>query len=282
MNCVGCGKSDFSKYSDTSYFGLPVFCCKNCDLYVTGSSENEIKQLSEKLYQDEYWRERKSIDSIDSDYMDDDGKYRRNQWLSQISYCNSYLKNKKTLLEIGSGAGQSLIRFEENGFEVTGIEPDERNVNLINKKLEKGKCICGFLEEIQLEEKFDVIWISHVFEHIVRPDLFLQKCKSMLNPDGFVFIEVPNCLNKDILKSSIMDNPSTFHFTKKAILKMVKMADFIVERCDNLRFSSSNERTVKRIKTKYLNFIPIQIYPFFPFHITNKKNGESIRIILRK
>jgi len=282
MNCVGCGKSDFSKYSDTSYFGLPVFCCKNCDLYVTGSSENEIKQLSEKLYQDEYWRERKSIDSIDSDYMDDDGKYRKNQWLSQVSYCNSYLKNKKTLLEIGSGAGQSLIRFEENGFEVTGIEPDEKNVDLINKKLKNGKSICGFLENIQLEEKFDVIWLSHVFEHTIRPDLVLQKCKSMLNPDGFVFIEVPDCSNDVILKSSIMGNPSTFHFTKKAIMKMVEQAGFTVERCDSLRFSSRNERTVKRIKTKYLNFIPIQVYPFFPFHITNKKNGESVRIILRK
>lgn len=282
MICVGCENSSFIKYSNSSYLGLPVYCCKNCELYVTGSSENEIRQLSEKLYQDEYWRERKSIDSIDSNYEDDFGKYRRNQWLSQVSYCDLFLKNKKTLLEIGSGAGQALIWFEENGFNVTGIEPDKRNVDLINKKLKNGKSICGFLENIQLEEKFDIIWLSHVFEHLVRPDLLLKKCKSLLNSGGIIFIEVPDCSNNKILKSSIMDNPSTFHFTKKAIMKMAEQADMTVKRCDSLRFSSKNERTVKRIKTKYLNFIPIRIYPYFPFHITNKKNGDSVRIILGK
>lgn len=32
-----------------------------------------------------------------------------------------------------------------------------KNVELINKKLKKGKCIAGYIEDIQIKDKFEVI-----------------------------------------------------------------------------------------------------------------------------
>ena len=55
------------------------------------------------------------------------------------------------------GGGQTAYWFEKEGFRVSGIEPDSRNVNLINKKLKKGKIIHSFIEDINLHEQFDII-----------------------------------------------------------------------------------------------------------------------------
>ena len=77
-----------------------------------------------------------------------DSQGKRRQWISQYSYTKKYLENKSNILEIGSGAGQTIYWFDQIGFSVTGIEPDARNVELINKKLTKSKCQAGFFEDI--------------------------------------------------------------------------------------------------------------------------------------
>lgn len=263
--------------------GLPVFQCKDCGLFVTGSNQDEIKEKAEKIYLSTYWEEREAIQSLESNFTDKNSYYKLEQWNSQIKYCKSYLKGKKTILEIGSGAGQTLYYFENRGFMVTGLEPDQRNVSLINQKLKHGKCISGFAEDLNLEGKFDIIWISHVFEHLVRPDLFLPKCKNNLNNDGFIFIEVPDCANPEILKSSIYENPSTFHFTKKTLTNVAKNAGYKVIRCDSLRIPTRIEEIIwNRIIKKYSSLLPIDIYPYYPSFITNKNDGMSIRMILSK
>ena len=210
MKCIIC-KGEVIQFSQSSYMGLPTYLCKNCQLYVTGNSEFEIRQKSDLLYKEEYWTRLKSEESLLSNFKNIDSQGKRRQWISQYSYTKKYLENKSNILEIGSGAGQTIYWFDQIGFSVTGIEPDARNVELINKKLTKSKCQAGFFEDINIEKKFDVIWMSHVFEHLVRPDLLLEKLQRGLNDDGVIFIEVPNCENQIIRDLSIDKNPSTYH-----------------------------------------------------------------------
>ena len=82
---------------------------------------------------------------------------KRRNWTSQYAFCKQFFKNKESILEIGVGGGQAAYWFEKEGFRVSGIEPDSRNVNLINKKLKKGKIIHSFIEDINLHEQFDII-----------------------------------------------------------------------------------------------------------------------------
>lgn len=60
---------------------------------------------------------------------------------------------QKNLLEIG--VGQSILWFEEE-VDVEGIEPDTRNVSMINKKLKKGIVVESSVEEFSTDEVFDV------------------------------------------------------------------------------------------------------------------------------
>lgn len=279
MDCVSCGNSSPTIYSKDSYMDLPVYQCPDCDLLMTGNSEIEIKRKSESIYKKEYWDARESEKSLNANYDDPISRSKRRQWISQYLYCSPYLQSKKDFLEIGSGAGQTLFWFEEIGFNVLGIEPDERNVSLINQKLKRGKCIAGFIDEIVLQEEFDVIWISHVFEHLVRPDLLIKRYHEILGLDGIMFIEVPNCENDVIRESSIHENPSTFHFSKKALLRIAQNAGFKVELCDFVRAPKRVEGGLNKIKKILTNQ---NLYRYYPKIIANNKTGTDIRIILRK
>lgn len=279
MNCIICSKSTLIEYTPTSYLNLPVYYCDNCDLYATGNSENEIKSKLIENYKEAKWVGDESYQfMLRSNYADRESLGKKRQWISQFAYCESFLKNKKRFFEIGSGAGQTICWFEEMGFSVIGIEPNKRSVELINKRLKNGHCITGFAEDISIDEKFDIIWMSHVFEHLLRPDLFLEKCKKNLEPDGIIFIEVPNCENKKNLQCSI-DEPSTFHFSKQALEKLAKKIGYTVVKSDYFRSPTLFEGGLNRVMKKYLGFkVP---YPYYPKVVTDDKRGTDIRIILK-
>ena len=257
-----------------SYLHVPVFFCNNCNLYISGNSEEEILGRINEFYKSSYWNKKdiSTEEAIKSNYSDINSMGKRRQWISQFAYCKSYMKNKDKLLEIGSGQGQTLFWFEEQGFSVTGIEPDERNTELINQKLKSGKCISGLIEEVDMDKKFDIIWSSHVIEHLLRPDKLLVKLKKYLEDDGVIFIEVPNCENDQVLKDSILTQPHIFHFSKKALVNLSQNTGYKVEQCDFFRPPTLVEGGLNKI---------IKKYPYYPKIITTNTKGIDIRIILR-
>ncbi|TAK16884.1 MAG: class I SAM-dependent methyltransferase [Nitrosarchaeum sp.] len=278
MNCIAC-ENTLVQFSENSYMELPVYVCKECKLFVTGTSESEVREKANLLYKKEYWNGLKSEESLTSDFTNIDSQGKRRLWISQYAYSKEYMGERKDMLEIGSGAGQTIFYFDQIGFNVTGIEPDERNVKLINQKLKISKCLVGFAEELNMEDQFDIIWISHVFEHLVRPDLLLKKLYKILRPNGIIFIEVPNCENEIIRDSSINDNPSTFHFSKKSLLHISQNAGYNVMCCDYFRAPTLIEGGFNKIKRiiSGKNF-----YPYYPKVIADNKKGTDIRIILKK
>lgn len=247
-------------------------------LLFTGESES-IKQKIEEYYKKEFWDIVGSEKALDSDFTDIDSQGKRRQWTSQYKYCKPYIKNKKSFLDIGAGSGQTMVWFEELGFDVVGIEPDARNVERINKKMQQGKCFSGFVESFVHDKKYDIIWISHVLEHLINPVEFLKKIKDNLNKDGIVFIEVPNCSNKTILDLSIYKNPSTFHFTRYTLSKIATNANYEIIQCDVFRPPTLIEGGIQKITKKIRP--DIGAYAYYPKIIGNDKTGTDIRIILK-
>lgn len=100
------------------------------------------------------------------------------------------LKDKK-ILEIGCGTGYLLYRLQELGASVVGIEPgnhgqlgaEKYNVNIIQ----------GFFPTNKITEKFDIVIIYCVLEHVSNGNLFLQQILSQLASGGKIILAVPNC-----------------------------------------------------------------------------------------
>ena len=277
MKCVICDNEQLENFANSSYMKLPIKYCKKCNTYITGSSEKEVRERSKEIYKKEYWDGRFAELAIKSNYTDinSQGKYR--QWISQVAYCKSFLKKGAKILEIGSGPGQTLYWFDKKGFKIEGLEPDERNAKMINEKLQKEICHIGFAEEIEIKEKFDIIWISHVFEHLFRPDEFLTKCLNHLNSKGIIFIEVPNCMNVEILSSSIEKQPSTYHFSEESLTQLAIKCGYKVTKSDIFRSATKYEGGINKIMKK----CGIKKYPYYPKIISDSKSGTDIRIILQ-
>ena len=274
MACVSCGNTFLEKYANNSYLELPVFHCKKCDLYVTGSSADQVREKTIQIYKEKFWGKDNGWDAtkiIESNFTDIDSQGKKRHWISQMKYCKPYLENKKTVLEIGSGQGQAMYWFENNGFTVTGIEPDENNVKLINQKL-NSHCVLGFVEDFEINEKFDIIWVSHVLEHLTKPYEFLRKIQKNLRDDGIFFIEVPNCENGFMLNSSISRLPHTFHFSKTALINLVTKAGYDVVKCDYFRQATKLDGAINKFKK----------FQYYPRIVTNSKKGKFLRVILKK
>ncbi len=264
-------------YSKHSYLELPVYVCSKCKTYQTGDSNTITKEKTEELYKKAYWDERESENSLNSDYIDIDSQGKKRRWISQYKYVERFFPHGKKLLEMGTGAGQSLFWFEEKGFDVTGVEPDKRNVDMISKKLKKGKCFEGYAESFELKESFDIIWISHVFEHVLEPEKVLQKLRSTLRASGILFIEVPNCENEKTLHDSVYDNPSTYHFSKNGLLSLAKKSGYDVLACDYFRSPTLSEGAINRIMKNASSLNPYKFYP----KILCDNQGTDIRLIAR-
>lgn len=82
-----------------------------------------------------------------------------------------------TVLDVGSGNGDHARAFAAAGFQVTTV--DIKNAD-----------ICGDFMTVEVP-KVDLVWSSHVLEHMPNPNLFLRKCFDTLNDDGWLCVTVP-------------------------------------------------------------------------------------------
>jgi SAM-dependent methyltransferase len=97
------------------------------------------------------------------------------------------------ILDVGCGTGTfgEALRSQRDR-EVLGITYSTEEAALAQQKL-TAVC-CADLNDFDLNPlgKFDCVVMSHVLEHLYRPDEFLAKVKSILKPDGVIVVALPN------------------------------------------------------------------------------------------
>jgi 2-polyprenyl-3-methyl-5-hydroxy-6-metoxy-1,4-benzoquinol methylase len=98
---------------------------------------------------------------------------------------------KGSILDIGCGAGAFLYRLRELGWEAHGVETDPdasevaRNLGL--------RVHTGTLDNASYpEERFDIVTVVHVLEHLHRPGDFMKDVNRVAKPGGLLYVEVPN------------------------------------------------------------------------------------------
>ncbi|MDD5292391.1 MAG: class I SAM-dependent methyltransferase, partial [Candidatus Omnitrophica bacterium] len=100
-------------------------------------------------------------------------------------------KKRGRVLDIGCGLGDILSIFKENKWDVEGIEfnpfaanyaKEQFGVSVVNKS------VFDFDEA----DKFDVIMLWGVLEHLYNPRKILAKCHKLLSEEGLLVMEVPS------------------------------------------------------------------------------------------
>ena len=95
------------------------------------------------------------------------------------------------ILDVGCGAGVWAKYMKELGVAVEGIDFDPGAVR--NAEMNGIRTRLGSVEEANYaDERFDLVNMNHVIEHLPNPVETLLECARILKPGGFVAITTPN------------------------------------------------------------------------------------------
>lgn len=111
----------------------------------------------------------------------------------KLRLINNLSSGNKTLLDIGAGTGDFLLTAKTNGWKVNGVEP---NASARERALEKGLSLKKDLLDLP-NEKYSVISLWHVLEHLPNLDDQIKAIKSKLEKDGILIVAVPNFKSYD-------------------------------------------------------------------------------------
>jgi predicted SAM-dependent methyltransferase len=108
----------------------------------------------------------------------------------------SSLSSSKTMLDVGCGTADFLAHCKSNGWQVTGVEPDEQARTLAYKNHQLSIKEVSYLTQLE-SEQFDVITMWHVLEHVYHLQEDIETFKRLLKKGGHLVIAVPNCSSHD-------------------------------------------------------------------------------------
>ena len=107
------------------------------------------------------------------------------------NYVRPFAEGRK-ILDIGCAEGGVLEVIENAGFDCTGLEHSEHRVEYAKKTgSKKIKFIHGDIETKKLGNKFDVILMLDVIEHLENKQAALENIKQALLPKGICIISFP-------------------------------------------------------------------------------------------
>lgn len=112
--------------------------------------------------------------------------------LSLLGYEKDGYKGLR-FLDYGCGGGHFVKAAQELGLEAMGMELDEVSVEWAN--IRGLSVVYGTLpdnENLLGSEKFDIIMMMHVLEHVPKPINVLRLLVDRLNPGGSLLIGVPD------------------------------------------------------------------------------------------
>lgn len=233
------GEKKFLSKDDTIHYGkiqyemgeYTVIECENCGFkHIIPIPEQ--KELN-KFYEKEFYSQEKPLYIKETNEDNDWWKLHYNFYYDLFE--KNLNSNSKKLLEIGSGPGLFLNVGIEKDWDVMGFEPSKlayKYSKKFNLNVEN-----GFFDIEKISDKYDVVYMNTVIEHVPDPINLIKDVKSILKPDGLVCIIAPNDYNplQNILEDELHFEPywisppqhiSYFNFS--SIKKLFEKLDFEV------------------------------------------------------
>lgn len=98
------------------------------------------------------------------------------------------------ILDVAAAQGNFSLQLAERGYEVTWNDLRADLIEYVQQKHEHGVVDyrAGNAFELSFDEKFDLVLIAEVIEHVAHPDQFLQKVSELVRPGGYIVMTTPN------------------------------------------------------------------------------------------
>jgi len=113
----------------------------------------------------------------------------------KVSIIKTLNSGTGSLLDIGAGTGDFLKSAQKKGWTISGIEPSEKAREIAN---EKKISLNETIDEVK-GQKFNVVTLWHVLEHLPNLGDYIQKIESLVVDGGTLIIAVPNFNSHDAI-----------------------------------------------------------------------------------
>lgn len=252
MNCLICNKdkdikflSDFKLeiFEDEKYFSnAKIFQCSSCDFsFVHPMPSNEkLNYFYEKIYRS---NERPPF-LVSENYEDQKKYYLEDKNLSYVNYITTLIDVKKinNFYDFGGGNGDLgyALKKKFSKINLFCTEGDKYCERILN---ERGYKNIKNLDD--LSQKFDLITTTHSLEHLSDINSIFTKFKEILNKDGHIFFEVPNC-TKEYFDGRAYDSPHLLFFTAKSIKKLAEIHNLDIVNLTFSAYSFENDHKYQR------------------------------------
>lgn len=196
IKCPVCGNSQFSHYlslSDYFFSGedFNIVNCDNCSFRFT--NPRPISSEIGKYYESkEYISHSNTHKGLFSLLYQNIRKYTIK---SKFRLISCFAKGN-SILDIGCATGEFLNFLKNEGWNVTGVEPNEKARKFARKEYGLNVEDENFLESAN-PSSIDVVTMWHVLEHVPDLNTRLDEIHRILKDDGVVFIAVPNSDSQD-------------------------------------------------------------------------------------
>ncbi|MFD0964646.1 class I SAM-dependent methyltransferase [Pseudofulvibacter geojedonensis] len=185
----------------------------------------------------------------------------------KLSLVNSQLEKetinstkKASLLDVGCGTGDFLSTCLKDGWNVTGIEPNQSARTIANSKTKNKVFDIDKLKDFE-KHSFDVITLWHVLEHLPNLEEHISLFKSLLKENGVLIIAVPNFKSFDANYYqefwAAYDVPRhLWHFSKKSIQLLFSKIDMNLKKSLPMKFDSYYVSMLsEKYKTGKMNYL---------------------------
>ena len=107
----------------------------------------------------------------------------------------NYLEGLR-VLDIGCGGGLMSEPISRLGAKVTGIDASEKNINIAKLHSKKSGLNINYIntspENLEADEKFDIIFNLEIVEHVDNVNLYINSCNKLLKKNGLMFTATIN------------------------------------------------------------------------------------------
>lgn len=172
MKCLICGnEKKFNQYLSLDYLKE----CPECGFVFMA-----------EIQQPEDYYEAKTSRRFDGQKQETRFRNCRNR----LNSFKKFINRKMNILEVGCNEGSFLKIAKESGYEILGLEPNDKLVEYANNL--NLPVVQGIIETFRPERQFDAIVLFNVLEHLKDPAGALRKMSSILSPGGYLVLEIPS------------------------------------------------------------------------------------------
>lgn len=199
----------------------------------------------------------------------------------QIKYLknNKILKNVYSILDLGCFEGKFLNLFSGD-IKKTGIDIDLPAINRAKINFSDINFYCQDLESFKVNDKFDLIIMCHVLEHLNNPLNALKNILKHSHQKSYLFIEIPiieNAITNDI--TGMIGAQHLTHFSEHSIKNFLLKSGWKIIKYNKTKYGAARiicqpNRNKSKIKIN-LNFNRKFLYKFFSNLYLNYHNIEK-------